>query len=223
MDIENHLVILRGKDGKCKDKTLNIESITKNPKGTYSIKFTNNPRSYFYSRKDVLCLSNPKVILPADDIYVWEIIKGEGRKKLFYDKILFFKKSSVGYYKVFNGQYINPKIYSQSDLYITGEGSKEKKSTDVFSYLNEIAKNNVLDFNSAEQAECDESNKVFSLGNYYKYIVKIPNKSPLELFLNQGKAISKKNLQNKPIFPFGCNSSQYEAVNNALNTHLCYS
>ena len=87
----------------------------------------------------------------------------------------------------------------------------DHRSINVWEYLNEVAKYNVIPI---------DDDKTVSLADKYAKMEFVAKDSLLEAYLNvdtYGKAFVN---QSTPIFPFGCNRSQYKAVRNALENRI---
>ena len=87
----------------------------------------------------------------------------------------------------------------------------DSRSINVWEYLNEVAKYNVIPI--------DDDKKV-SLQDKYAKMKFIAKNSLLEEYLNANTYSDIKGNPSTPIFPFGCNQSQYQAVRNALEHKL---
>ena len=85
------------------------------------------------------------------------------------------------------------------------------RSINVWEYLNEVAKYNVI--------PVDDDNTV-SLADKYAKTSFVAKNSLLEAYLNVETYGNRQLGQSAPIFPFGCNRSQYKAVQNALENPL---
>ena len=85
------------------------------------------------------------------------------------------------------------------------------RSINVWEYLNEVAKYNVI--------PVDDDNTV-SLADKYAKTSFVAKNSLLEAYLNVETYGNRQLGQSVPIFPFGCNRSQYKAVQNALENPL---
>ena len=87
----------------------------------------------------------------------------------------------------------------------------DHRSINVWEYLNEVAKYNVIPI---------DDDKTVSLADKYAKMEFVAKNSLLEAYLNvdtYGKPTVNKS---SPIFPFGCNRSQYKAVQNALENRI---
>ncbi len=85
------------------------------------------------------------------------------------------------------------------------------RSINVWDYLNEVAKYNVIPI---------DDDKTVSLADKYAKTSFIAKGSLLEAYLNVETYGNSQKSKSAPIFPFGCNRSQYKAVQNALENPL---
>ena len=88
----------------------------------------------------------------------------------------------------------------------------DARSISVWEYLNKIAKYIVLPTE-------DEENKI-CLGDKYSRMEFVAKGSLLEAYLNVSTYRNKPEAASTPIFPFGCNRSQYKAVRIALENKI---
>lgn len=98
-----------------------------------------------------------------------------------------------------------------SDYLRIEEHIDDRRSLDVWEYLNEVARYNVI--------PVDEEKSV-KLADKYDKMKFVAKDSLLEAYLNPGKPGKPSGATSAPIFPFGCNRSQYRAVRNALENRL---
>ena len=87
----------------------------------------------------------------------------------------------------------------------------DERSINVWEYLNEIAKYNRI--------PVDDDNTI-SLADKYAKMEFVTKGSLLEAYLNVHTYHNKAGAASTPIFPFGCNRSQYKAVRNALENKI---
>ena len=86
-----------------------------------------------------------------------------------------------------------------------------RRSINVWEYLNEVAKYNVIPV---------DDDRTVSLADKYAKMEFVAKDSLLEAYLNVETYRKAAATQSAPIFPFGCNRSQYQAVRNALENNL---
>lgn len=85
------------------------------------------------------------------------------------------------------------------------------RSINVWEYLKEVAKYNVIPV---------EDDKAVSLADKYAKMEFVAKNSLLEAYLNVETYGAPSVNKSAPIFPFGCNRSQYRAVQNALENRI---
>ena len=101
-------------------------------------------------------------------------------------------------------------FYKRENVAFVGNAAAEKSSEDVFKYLKDIA------------ALCDITNDAGEnvLARSYEGLTFVHPDSVLSLYLNPGKQTNGNRCAASPIFPFGCNGSQYDAVKTAIENRL---
>ena len=87
----------------------------------------------------------------------------------------------------------------------------DRRSINVWEYLNEVATYNVIPI---------DDDKSVSLADKYKKMEFVAKNSLLEAYLNVNIYSATTGSPSAPIFPFGCNRNQYKAVRNALENKL---
>ena len=87
----------------------------------------------------------------------------------------------------------------------------DHRSINVWEYLNEVAKYNVIPI---------DDDKSVSLADKYAKMEFVAKNSLLEAYLNVETYVKPISGQSAPIFPFGCNRSQYKAVRDALENKI---
>lgn len=87
----------------------------------------------------------------------------------------------------------------------------DHRSLNVWEYLNEVAKYNVIPI---------DDDKTVSLADKYAKKEFVAKNSLLEAYLNVDTYGKPSVNKSSPIFPFGCNRSQYKAVQNALENRI---
>ena len=102
------------------------------------------------------------------------------------------------------------KNYITRDLHIE-EHIDDYRSINVWEYLREVAKYNII------PTEDDNS---LSLADKYAKMEFVSKNSLLETYLNTTTYRNLRSNKGTPIFPFGCNRSQYKAVKSALENSI---
>lgn len=168
----------------------------------------NNGKTYSYSYLNVEKLTNPEVLNP--NMYR---ISREGRE--FFD----VKAVSVFYSEYQNETYWHicfgdgsEKDYRRSDLKIKESCLNRKQSANVFEYIKQIA--GLSDIRNEETGER-------LLAKRFQKITFVSDDVALAKYLDPGSLKSDEGGNEWiPIFPFGCNNSQYKAVKNAMENQI---
>ena len=199
MDSTKYMIIAKGKI--C---TRQVKSCVYNPAtDRYDITYMGGKR-YSYSRGNVSFLQNPTVLHFQGCI----ISSSDGMSFRDVRQIYEFDKDGVKYWH-FNSTG-KPYDYKKDDLRITGESQTDKHiSSSVFEYLKSIS----------DLSEIPNDFGEIILRKYYDKIKSISEHSALYKYLYPG--VPFESLRGFiPVFPFGCNSSQYKAVLYALNNQI---
>ena len=98
-----------------------------------------------------------------------------------------------------------------ADYLSVEEHLDDYRSINVWEYLNEVAKYHVIPI---------DDDKSVSLADKYTKVEFVAKKSLLEAYLNVESYRKQSGRLSYPIFPFGCNGSQYKAVRNALENRI---
>ena len=169
------------------------------------IRFKNDKNLYYCSYDRITRLSNPKVLDPA----LYRI--AYSKRTLFeIDAIYVFEDRTQNYWHICFKNGVE-KDYLEQDLVITKSCLGDDNAKNVFNYLKETAAlSNLISENGTK-----------ILPSHYEKIGSfIGEDTALAKYLNPhcGKKVIKCNAV--PIFPFGCNASQYKAVKKALENQL---
>ncbi|MCQ2153915.1 MAG: AAA domain-containing protein [Bacteroidales bacterium] len=199
------LIYLRGKSGGFKLRD-DIKSFGFDKgRGKYYVRFDRSEHYLYYKPTNVDVLKFVRQLEPPF------------RVKRKSDGEMFFKVLGV---RVFEGREHNAyriifengigKSYPSEYLSIE-EHIDNLESENVWEYLKEVAKYNVIPI--------DNDNNI-SLADKYARVEFVTKDSLLEAYLNVATHKEAHHKSSKPIFPFGCNRSQYKAVKNALENNL---
>lgn len=197
MNIEKYLILLRNED-----KTENVLDYKRIDGYKVAVRFKNSPKPYTYLKSDFKFYSNPTEINIDDNSKT--LVNGDifnVKKMLRFDsycRIIFNDDSS--------------KVVSVGSL-ILSEKAVEV-SEDRFNYFKEISKIvsvRTEDGTALLTKEYEKVNFVEKDTALYKYLNPLSNENKRD----------KRYLDSTPlIFPFGSNKSQYQAVENAMNTQI---
>lgn len=180
--------------------------------GQYYVKFKErgkdevNEYEYLRYRPDNVAVAEfsrqldpPLRVTRKSDGFVYSNVKG----------VRYFEgKEHSAYRVVFDNGYTND--YDSSRVEIE-EHIDDERSVNVWEYLNEIAKYNQIPV---------DDDKTISLSAKYARLEFVTKGSLLETYLNVDSYRDKPGKPSTPIFPFGCNRSQYKAVRNALENKI---
>lgn len=201
MNTRYNMVIIKGEI-----KTSEIMSCVYNRNThKWDIKF-NNGKAYSYAYSNVEKLTEPVVLNP--NIYR---ISREGRSFFDITAISVFKRDYDSFWHICfdNG---SERDYCESDLQINKSCLSQSQCANVFEYIKQIA------------ALCDirnEETKERLLTKRFDKISFVSSDTALAKYLNPSELqTSKIGLEHIPIFPFGCNNSQYKAVKNAMENQV---
>lgn len=177
--------------------TKDVERIGSRPNGTYFIKFYNSYKYYSYESYRIKILRKfNKINIDDKNIYI------DGKLTKNIKEIYENRELNKIYYKViFESSYED---YNEENLKFI------RKINSIIEYMKRVS--NVISLNTEdgrkllreqmEKVSVDNLNT--GLANYFKMNNNLENKNNKECL----------------IFPFGCNSSQYKAVLNAINNKL---
>ena len=171
----------------------------------FEIEF-NNGKRYSYGYASVEWLKEPQVLNPN----MYRISRG-GREFFNIDAIYVFKGMLDTYVHVCFGDG-SERDYLYNELNIVQSCLSKKEAQDVFLYLRQIA--NLSDVRNEETGE-----KL--LPKNYEKISFIGDNVALAKYLLPKNASSNNSEKSFiPIFPFGCNNSQYMAVKRAMENQI---
>lgn len=194
------MIVVKGEPQTAKIKKCQYNPSTKRCDVTYK-----NGKTYPYAYYNVRELTQSGTISQDEYVFYHDdfIVSADS-------EITYFIDSNGGrkYYrfKNLNGYFSE---FAESELKIERTAIKDKKGKDILSYLKDVAGINTLANDKGEKL----------LAKTYSRITMIPEKTVLGSYINGTTGPSGLDATN-PIFPFGCNSSQYDAVCNALNNKI---
>lgn len=201
MNTRYNMVIIKGEI-----KTPEIAACTYNRNTRkWDVKF-NNGKTYSYGYENVQKLTDPIALNPS----MYRISRA-GREFSNLTAIYVFKNTYDSYWHICFGDG-SEKDYRQSELNIAESCLGQRQSADVFEYIKQIA--GLSDIKNEETGE-----KL--LAKRFEKISFVGSDVALAKYLDPS---SLKNDNHKdeyiPIFPFGCNNSQYKAVKNAMENQI---
>lgn len=201
MDTRDYMVIIKGEI-----KTSEIMSCVYNRDNQkWDVKF-NNRKIYSYAYSNVEKLTEPDVLNPK----MYRISR-EGRVFSDIKAIYVFRSGFESYWHICFGNG-SERDYHQSDLHIIESCLSQSQSADVFEYIKQIA-----DLSNIKNEETGEK----LLAKRFESISFVGSDVALAKYLNPSSLRDDKRESGyTPIFPFGCNNSQYKAVKNAMENQI---
>ena len=201
MNTRYYMVIIKGEI-----KTSEIMSCVYNRNTQeWDVKF-NTGKTYSYAYSNVKKLTKPDVLNP--NMYR---ISRDGREFFAIKSIYVFRSKYESYWHICFGDG-SERDYHRSDLHIIESCLNQGPSSNVFEYIKQIA-----DLSNIRNEETGEK----LLYNRLAKISFVDSDVALAKYLNpsllQEKRIGREYI---PIFPFGCNNSQYKAVKNAMKNQI---
>ena len=201
MNTSYYMVIIKGEI-----KTSEIMSCVYNrDTQKWDVKF-NNGKTYSYAYLNVEKLTEPKVLNP--NMYR---ISREGWEFFDISAIYVFRSGYESYWHICFGDG-SERDYRRSDLHIIESCLNQSQSSNVFEYIKQIA--GLSDIRNEETGE-----KL--LPKRFDKISFVGSDVALAKYLNPSLVqVSKRGQEYIPIFPFGCNNSQYKAVKNSMENQI---
>ena len=171
----------------------------------WDVKF-NNGITYPYAYSSVEKLAKPDVLSP--NMYR---ISRDGQEFFDVKAIYVFRGTYESYWHICFGDG-SERDYCQRELHIVESCLRERQSANVFEYIKQIA--GLSDIRNEETGE-----KLLS--KRFDKISFVGSDVALAKYLNPSSVqVSKGGHEYIPIFPFGCNNSQYKAVKNAMENQI---
>lgn len=195
MNAKEYMIIAKGKFVTEDVKTCEYNKQT----NRFDIVF-NDGRLYSYAYENLILLDHPKQINPLScRIWRWE------RELLDISEIFLFDSGVMKYWHICykNGTEWD---YPGTELKVIYSCLESSVSKNVFDYLKQIAKLIKIETKDGE----------IKLGDRYDSIDFIGEDVAFSTYLNPVRKELAFGNTAIPIFPFGCNQSQYKAVRNAL-------
>lgn len=200
MDVTKNLILIKGQS-----RTSSIDSCRYLGDGyRVAVVFKGSPKTYTYRRSDVTWMVEPIVLNPAH----FRIRRNGVRCDNIVSLLLF----TTSYHKYYHIEYASgTKIdCSGEELEILASCLSDEKAMDVFQYLKDVADINNL--------QTDDGQNL--LATQYEGIDFIPEHLALAPYINPEKYGVRKSTCGQLIFPFGCNNSQFLAVQRAFESQI---
>lgn len=201
MNTRYYMVIIKGEI-----KTSEIMSCVYNRNTQkWDVKF-NTGKTYSYAYLNVEKLTEPDVLNP--NMYR---ISRDGREFFDIKTIYVFRSTYESYWHICFGDG-GERDYRRSDLHIIESCLAQSQSSNVFEYIKQIAGlSNLKNEETGEKLLSKKFDKISFVGSDVA-LAKYLNPSSVQ--------VSKMGHEYIPIFPFGCNNSQYKAVKNAMENQI---
>lgn len=169
----------------------------------YDVQFKNG-KTYHYNYCNLRWLKDPKVLNPA----LYKLYRN-GRELFSVEAIYVFSEQDNKYWHVCfeNGL---ERDYFSTDLVVETSCFSDEVSKNVFEYLKQIA--------DLVSLRTEDGTKLLS--QQYEKIDFISKDKAIAPYLNTQEYVNPQVLPVIPIFPFGCNASQYKAVKAALENKI---
>lgn len=200
MDARTTMVLAKGRS-----ITDDVVKCTYDPNmGKWEIVFQNG-KTYRYSRENIVYLTNPKNLDPQK-----YQVRRNGKRLEHIEVILSFQSENTEYWHVIfsNGQ---ERDYNCRELQVERSVFENEQARHVFDYLKE----------TAELVSVRTEDNIAILAKQYQKIDFLSKETAAAIYLDPSDYQMETNLQaDAPIFPFGCNESQFKAVTNALSNRI---
>lgn len=201
MNTRCYMVIIKGEIKTAEIMSCGYNRNTKK----WDVKF-NNGKTYSYAYLNVEKLTDPEVLNP--NMYR---ISREGREFFDVKAIYVFRSGSESYWHICFGDG-SERDYRRNDLHIIESCLAQSQSSNVFEYIKQIAGlSNLKNEETGEKLLSKKFDKISFVSSDVA-LAKYLNPSSLK-----GKRTGREYI---PIFPFGCNNSQYKAVKNAMENQI---
>lgn len=200
MNTKKYMIIIKGEIKTRDVKFLEQDDASHKMKVTF-----NNRKTYSYTLDNVEFLENPKFLDPRK----YHLSK-DGKNFFSVEAIYEFVGKNATYIHVCFKNNVE-RDYYKSQLDIQESYLNKKDAANVFDYIKEISKLSNLK---------NESNGEQLLPKKFKKISFLRSDVALTKYLNPKSLKKSIDGEYMPIFPFGCNNSQYVAVKRAMENQI---
>lgn len=201
MNTRKHMIIIKGEIKTSEIRFCQYNGVTQK----IDVEF-NNGKIYSYTYSNVEWLKEPAVLNP-------NMYRISRKRREFFDitAIYVFSGTDETYWHICFGDG-SEKDYRQSDLSIVESHLTHRQAANVFEYIKQIA--NLSDLRNEETGE-----KI--LAKRFGTITFVGSDMALARYLTPSSLQKNKDRREYiPIFPFGCNNSQYKAVKSAMENQI---
>ena len=202
MNTRKHMIIVKGEIQTSRIRSCKYNYVTKKTDIVYI-----TGGEYSYAFDNVIWLKDPKVLNPK--LYH---VSREGRELFNIEEIYVFYDTRSGrkYWHIcFHDE--SERDYAESELHIVESCLSQSEASNVFQYIKQIA--------TLSNLKNDETGEKL-LEKKFEQMDFVGKEVALAKYLNPSLEISKSKQPCTPIFPFGCNNSQYQAVKNAMENQI---
>lgn len=195
MNTKQHMIIIKGSVKTSEIRACRYNSDTK----MWDVEFMTG-KTYSYSCQNVVYLKDPEQLNPN-----FYRIRRNGREFFAVQEIFVFHGTDHNYWHLCfeNGQ---ERSYLEKELKIEESVLKDSRAKDVFAYLKQLSQ-------LSEIRNPDTGEKL--LPKRYEALRFVDKSLALSRYLGTAENERQKE-EFVPIFPFGCNNSQYKAVKRAM-------
>lgn len=200
MDAKKHMIIVNGEIKTKEIQSCRYNSNTKK----MDVYFHNNPTCYSYAYDNIEWLKEPQII----NHNVYKFYRNGSELNNIETAYVFYGK----YYTYFHMCFANgsERSYKETELDIIESCLTEKEAENVFEYIKQVATLNDLRGDTGEKL----------LAKKFETMSFVGEDVALAKYLNPLKYKANEDNNWIPIFPFGCNNSQYKAVKNAMENQI---
>lgn len=200
MNTKEHMIIIKGNVKTSEVRACRYNSDTE----TWEVEFTAG-KVYSYSYSNVVHLQNPEQLNPS----LYRIRRG-GKELYAVREIFVFHGTDHNYWHLCfeNGEERN---YLEKELEIEESVLKDSQAKAVLAYLKQLSQLSGI-------RNSDTGEKL--LPKRYEAIRFVDKSLALSRYLGTAEEERQKTEEFVPIFPFGCNNSQYKAVKRAMEHQL---
>lgn len=174
-------------------------------KSRYNIRFKNNKQAFLFGVDRISWLKNPESLNPA----LYHISRSDNDFNHI-AAICVFEDSDGRYWHICFENGIE-RDYFEYELKIVKSCLDDSTSKNVFEYLNQSA--------TVSNLKGDDGTKLLP-EQYKKISTYVGEDTALAAYLNPENYKASRSCETTPIFPFGCNASQYKAVKAALENQI---
>lgn len=183
--------------------TEQVVHISDNNNGLWAVEFLNSPRIFNYNKSRLLYLKNPTSIdLTRKGLYI------KNKHLTNVSELLKFNDDRHCYYHVIYNNGYNENLVGD-EIYVTRTPIDKHDGT-TWEYLNKLADETGL--------MTEEGKNILSL--QYEIIDLKRDNVPLAQYLGDKTKLASYRLPNTIYYPFGCNASQKNAVENAISKQV---